>query len=75
MTDLKEMLKIKTTDLDIINQLITNPDNMMTKELCELIEKFGGVETINKKAQEARKPENLMARLKEMDSPYLADLR
>ena len=74
MTDLKEMLKIKTTDLDIINQLITNPDNMMTKELCELIEKFGGVETINKKAQEARKPENLMARLKEMDSPYLADL-
>ncbi|RLB91430.1 MAG: hypothetical protein DRH26_08005, partial [Deltaproteobacteria bacterium] len=36
--------------------------------------KFGGVEAINKKAEEARKPENLMQRLKEMNSPYLADL-
>lgn len=74
MTDLKDMLKIKTNDLDTINQLTTNPDNRMVKELCDLIEKFGGVETINKKAKEARKPENLMQRLKEMDSPYLADL-
>ncbi len=74
MTDLKDMLKIKTNDLDAINQLITNPDNKMVKELCDLIEKFGGVEAINKKAEEARKPENLMQRLKEMDSPYLADL-
>jgi len=74
MTDLKDMLKIKTNDLDTINHLITNPDNRMVKELCDLIEKFGGVETINKKAEEARKPANLMQRLKEMDSPYLADL-
>lgn len=74
MTDLKDMLKIKTNDLDTVNQLITNPNNRMVKELCDLIEKFGGVETINKKAEEARKPENLMQRLKEMDSPYLADL-
>lgn len=74
MTDLKDRLKIKTNDLDVINQLITNPDNRMVRELCELIEKFGGVEAINKKAEEARKPENLMQRLKEMDSPYLADL-
>jgi len=74
MTDLKDMLKIKMNDLDTINQLITNPDNRMVKELCDLIEKFGGVEAINKKAEDARKPENLMQRLKEMNSPYLADL-
>jgi len=74
MTVLKDMLKIKTTDLDTINQLITNPDNQIINNLCELIEKFGGIDTINKKAEEARKPENLMKRLKEMDSPYLADL-
>lgn len=74
MTDLKDMLKIKTNDLNVLNQLFTNPDNRMVKEMCELIEKFGGIETINKKAKEARKPENLMQRLKEMNSPYLADL-
>ena len=74
MNNLKDMLKIKTDDLDTVNQLITDPNNTMVKELCDLIEKFGGVEAINKKAQEARKPENLMQRLKEMGSPYLADL-
>ena len=74
MTDLKEMLKIKAEDLDIVNQLITNHDNQQTKELCDLIEKFGGSKAINEKAQQAREPENMMQRLKEMDSPYVAEL-
>jgi len=74
MTDLKEMLKIKTKDLDIINQLITNPDNKQVGELCDLIKKFGGAEAINKKAKQARNPETLMQRLKDINSPYVADL-
>jgi len=74
MTDLKEMLKIKTKDLDIVNQLITSPDNKQVKELCDLIEKFGGARAINEKAQQARHPETLMKRLKEINSPYVADL-
>ena len=74
MTDLKEMLKIKTKDLDIVNQLITNPDNKQVGELCNLIEKFGGAKAINEKAQQARHPETLMKRLKEINSPYVADL-
>ena len=74
MTDLKEMLKIKTKDLDIVNQLITNPDNQQVGELCDLIEKFGGAKAINEKAKQARNPETLMQRLKEMNSPYVADL-
>jgi len=74
MADFKEMLKIKQADIDTINDLITGSDNVLVHQLTELIEKFGGVEAINKKAQEAGKPENLMQRLKEMNSPYLADL-
>ncbi|RLC18712.1 MAG: hypothetical protein DRH93_16320 [Deltaproteobacteria bacterium] len=68
------MLKIKTKDLDIINQLITNPDNKQVGKLCDLIEKFGGAEAINKKAELARNPETLMQRLKDINSPYVADL-
>lgn len=74
MTDLKEMLKIKAKDLDIVNQLITNPDNKQVEELCNLIEKFGGARAINEKAGQARNPETLMQRLKETHSPYVADL-
>lgn len=74
MTNFNQMLNIKTSDIDTINQFISDPDNIMARQLFDLIEKFGGVDNINKKSEEARKPENLMKRLKEMDSPYLADL-
>ncbi|MBW2593269.1 MAG: hypothetical protein JRE58_09795 [Deltaproteobacteria bacterium] len=68
------MLKIEAKDLDIVNQLITNSDNKQVKELCDLIEQFGGARAINKKAEQARNPETLMQRLKEINSPYVADL-
>ncbi|MBT7260895.1 MAG: hypothetical protein HN888_07220 [Desulfobacula sp.] len=68
------MLKIETKDLDIVNQLITNPDNKLVKELCDLIEKFGGAAAINEKAKLARNPETLMQRLKDINSPYVADI-
>ncbi|WP_299978988.1 hypothetical protein [Desulfobacula sp.] len=74
MANLKEMLKIEAKDLDIVNQLITNPGNKQVEELCDLIEKFGGARAINEKAAQARNPETLMQRLKEMNSPYVADL-
>lgn len=74
MTDIKDLLKIKANDLDIINQLITSPDNQQVKELTDLIEKFGGPKAINEKAKKARDPKALMQRLKKMDSPYVADI-
>ncbi len=74
MTQLNEMLKINPKDLDVINQLMIDPANQQVKELCDLIDKFGGVEAINKKAVEARKPKKLLQRLKDMDSPYVADI-
>ncbi|MCF6249526.1 MAG: hypothetical protein L3J69_19550, partial [Desulfobacula sp.] len=74
MTQLNQMLKINPEDLDVVNQLMTDPANPQVKDLCDLIEKFGGAKAINKKAKEARKPENLMQRLKKMNSPYVADI-
>jgi len=74
MTDLKEALQIKAKDLDVVNQLLINPDNKQVEELCELIEKFGGADAINEKAKQARNPETLMKRLKKINSPYVADL-
>ncbi|MCK5695249.1 MAG: hypothetical protein KAH62_01360 [Desulfobacula sp.] len=74
MTNLKEILKIEAKDLDIVNRLITNPDNKQVGELCDLVEKFGGAKAINEKATQARNPKTLMQRLKEINSPYVADL-
>ena len=74
MAHLKDMLKIEQEDLDIINRFFADPDNKLVNDLLALIEKFGGAPAINEKAKQARNPESLMKRLKDMNSPYVADL-
>ena len=74
METLRNNLTITRQDLDVVNQMLMDPDNQMVTDLCALVEKFGGAEAINEKARQAGTPENLMARLREMDSPYVADL-
>ncbi len=74
MPDLRERLKISTHRVDEINNFLLDPDNTLISDLIEIVEKFGGPEAINRKAKEARKLENLMERLKQMDSPYVKDL-
>ncbi|TET81978.1 MAG: hypothetical protein E3J37_08155, partial [Anaerolineales bacterium] len=74
MTDLRERLRISEERLKEINDFILDPNNELINKLLEIVEKYGGPEEINRKAHEARKLENLLARLKQENSPYLADL-
>lgn len=74
MTDLRERLKINKERLKEVNDFILDPDNELINRLLEIVEKYGGPEEINRKANEARKLENLLARLKEEKSTYLTDL-
>lgn len=74
MTDLRERLKISEERLKEINDFILDPNNELINKLLEIVKKYGGPEEINRKAHEARKLENLLARLKQDNSPYLADL-
>ncbi|GAG29724.1 unnamed protein product, partial [marine sediment metagenome] len=74
MTDLRERLRISEERLKEINDFILDPNNELINKLLEIVEKYGGPEEINRKAHEARKLENLLARMKQENSPYLADL-
>ena len=74
MADLRERLKTGSLQLEEINKLFLDPDNEAIKALLDVVAKYGTPEEINSKAREARKLENLMVRLKEMDSPYLTDV-
>ena len=74
MTNLRKLLTISDNRLAEINALLTDPGNELINELLGVIEAFGGPQQINRKAQEAAKFENLMARLKAAKSPYLDDL-
>ncbi|RLC80622.1 MAG: hypothetical protein DRJ03_21325 [Chloroflexi bacterium] len=72
--NLRERLRIAQGQFDEINSLLLDPDSQVINDFLAVVEKYGTVEEINRQAKEARHLPNLMARLKEIDSPYLADL-
>ncbi|MFW9799189.1 MAG: hypothetical protein ACFFD9_02030 [Candidatus Thorarchaeota archaeon] len=74
MTD-RQKLKIEGKRLNEINDFLLREDNPLVTGLIEVIEKYGGVDEINRKAIEARKLENLMAMLEKKNSSYVADLQ
>ena len=75
MEDLREMLKISTSRLDMINQFLSDPENEAVNAIMELVDNYGGPDEINRKAAEAQKPETLLNQLKEMNSPYVNDFQ
>jgi len=74
LDSLREKLRIKDENLREINDFLLREDNALVNGLLRIVEKYGGVDEINRKAREARKLENLMARLRARNSPYVKDL-
>jgi hypothetical protein len=74
MDNLQERLRIDDNQLKAINDLILNPDNGAITALLDIVARYGTPDEINHKAREARKLENLMARLRESGSPYVDDV-
>ena len=72
---MNQLLTIRPDDLAVVNRILEAPDNALVKDLQSLVDKFGGVEKINAAARAARQPDSLMARLREMNSSYVADLK
>lgn len=72
--DLRQRLCIAENQLAAINDVLLDPDSEVINALLEVVAKYGTPEEINARAREGRKLENLMARLREMNSPYLADV-
>jgi hypothetical protein len=74
MSNLRDLLKISEERLQEVNDMLTDPANESVGQILEIVEKYGGPEEINRKAAEARDFDNLMARLREINSPYVADI-
>jgi hypothetical protein len=74
LDDLKRKLRIEEETLKEVNNFILSEDNPLVNGLLKIVEKYGGVAEINRKASEARKLENLMTRLREKNSPFVKDI-
>lgn len=74
MERIREGLRINERNLREINKFILAEDNPLINSLLKIVEKYGGVNEINRKAKEARKLESIMAKLERKKSPYTKDL-
>ncbi|MFN2219017.1 MAG: hypothetical protein ACK2UA_10460, partial [Anaerolineae bacterium] len=71
---LRNRLRISEDHLARINALLLDPSTEAINDFLQVIEKYGTIDEINARARDARKLSNLMARLGDENSPYLADL-
>jgi len=74
-TNLRGQLRIANGRLRELNDFLVAPDNPVISRLIEVVGKYGGPEAINRKAAAARKLPNLLQRLSDEKSPYLADIK
>ncbi|MBL7199054.1 MAG: hypothetical protein ISS56_02800 [Anaerolineae bacterium] len=72
--ELQERLQIPVDRLDEINALLLDPDAPVVQAFLEVVSRYGTPEEINRKAAVARDLGNLMARLRERNSPHVDDL-
>jgi hypothetical protein len=73
-SELRNRLTISHSQLEEINALILDPDMQVINDFLAVVARYGTVDEINGKAEQARQLPSLLARMKEIDSPYLADL-
>ncbi|MHA1211881.1 MAG: hypothetical protein ACTSSH_05410 [Candidatus Heimdallarchaeota archaeon] len=75
MTDLKKKLLISNDRLTAINDFLVKEKNPLIDDLLAIVDKYGGVEEINKKAVEARNLETIFAKLEKVTPDYVTDLK
>jgi hypothetical protein len=74
MNDLRKKLKIPDDALKVINDFLLDEKNPLINDLLKIIDKYGGIEEINRKAEEASKVENILEKLKKKKPEYVKDI-
>jgi hypothetical protein len=73
-SELRRRLEIPTSRLEEINTILLDPDVRVINDFLAVVAKYGTPEEINQKAAEARRLENLLAKVRATKPEYLADL-
>ena len=74
MNDLRKSLKIPKEALETINDFLLDETNPLINDLLEIIDKYGGVSEINKKAEEAKNLDNILSKLEKKNPSYIKDI-
>ena len=74
MNTLREKLKIPDSALKTLNDFIMDENNPLINDLIQIIEKYGGIEEINKKADEANNLNTILDKLEKKKPEYVKNL-
>lgn len=74
MKDIRNRLKIPDEAFKVVNDFLLDDKNPLINDLLTIVDKYGGVEEINKKAEEASKVDSLIAQLERKNTGYIKDL-
>lgn len=72
---MREKLKISFDAVTRINDFLLDESNPLINDFIAVIEKYGGVEEINRRADEARNLDTLMGKLEKKHPKYFEDLK
>jgi len=67
-------VKDRGEDLGEINDFLLKEGNPLVDDLLEIVDRYGGVDEINRRAHEAGQLDHLLAMLEKRKSPYVKDL-
>jgi hypothetical protein len=70
----RELLRIPCDRLDAVNEVLLNPDTRIIQSFLDVVAKYGTPKEINRKAAQARKLENLFAKVQQTNPEYMRDL-
>jgi hypothetical protein len=74
LVDLRKRLIVSEERLKEINDFLLKEENPLVDGLLEIVERYGGVDEVNRKARESGKLEGLRRRLERKGSPFINDL-
>ncbi len=74
MVDLRNKLKISDKALKSVNDFLLDENNPLINDILQIIDKYGGPDEINRKAEEAGQIDNLIKRLETKKPEYVKDL-
>lgn len=72
---IRQLLAIPDSRLDDINRVLLNPEMEVINNFLEVVSRYGTPDEINRKANNARKYDNLIEEVKKVKPEYLDDLR
>ncbi|MFX1363829.1 MAG: hypothetical protein ACFFCE_14395 [Promethearchaeota archaeon] len=74
MKNLSKKLKVSEKAIQNINDFLLDEKNPLINNLFKIIEKYGGIDEINKKAEEASKLDIILNKLSKKKPEYVRDL-